>query len=47
MKQFKVTLLINHRRTEVILGGANLAGVWSTAKTMFKKEQVLSVVEIK
>ena len=47
MKQFKVVLLINHRRTEVILGGANLAGVYAVARSMFKKEQVLSVIEIK
>lgn len=47
MKQFKVTLLINHKRTYVVLGGANIADVLTTARTMFKRHQVLSAVEVK
>lgn len=47
MRQFKVTLQINHKRTQIILGGANTADVLSTARMMFKKHQVLSAVEAK
>ena len=47
MKQFKVTLLMNHKRTHIVLGGANIADVLTTARTMFKKHQVLSAVEVK
>ncbi len=47
MKQFKVTLLINHRRTYIFLGGVNIADVLTTARTMFKRHQVLSAVEVK
>ncbi len=47
MKQFKVNLLINHKRTHVVLGGANIADVLATARSMFKRHQVLNAVEIK
>lgn len=47
MKQFKVNLLINHKRTQIVLGGANIADVLSTARSMFKPHQVLSASEVK
>ena len=47
MKQFKVILLINSKRTQVILGGYNTADVLSTARMMFKRHQVLSAIEVK
>jgi hypothetical protein len=47
MKQFKVSLLINHRRTQIILGGHNIADVLSTARTMFKRHQIITAVELK
>lgn len=47
MKQFKVTLQINHKRTQIVLGGANISDVLATARMMFKRHQVLSAIEVK
>ena len=47
MKQFRVTLIIHGKRTQVLLGGANTADVISTAQKMFKKHQVITAVEVK
>lgn len=41
MKQFRVTILVKGKRTEVILGGSNLADVLSTARKMYPKDRVL------
>ena len=47
MKQFKVTLLIDSKRTFIIIGGFNNANALSIARSMFKRHQVLSAVEVK
>lgn len=47
MKQYRVTLLIRGgRRTEVILGGSNLADVLATAKRMYPTDRVLKAYPV-
>lgn len=47
MKQFRVTLMVRGKRTEVILGGANLADVLSTARRMYPNDRVLKAFPYK